>query len=267
MDQLITPVGRLVQGSLFTPNTTDMDGRPLVDKQGNPRVNFFIAISVEKANPEIGPLIQQMQADATQQWPSGEAQRADFSWKIVDGDHFADKEGFVGCWVLKFSSSFAPKVYERGGTTLITNPDQIKRGHYIRVAGNYKSNGSTTRPGMYLNLSMAEFIGYGEEIQSGPTGDVFAQAQVAHTPSGMTAAPIAPQASALPMQQAPQQAPMQQAPQQAPMQQAPQQAPMQQAPQQAPMQQAPEQAPMQQAPEQAPMQQAPDFGFLNAPKQ
>jgi len=241
MDQLITPVGRLVQGSLFNPNTTDMDGRPLTDKQGNPRVNFFIAIAVEKSDPTIGTLIQQMQADAAQQWPSGEAQRADFSWKIIDGDTDADKAGFAGCWVLKFSSSFAPKVYERGGTTLITNPDQIKRGHYIRVAGNYKSNSSTTRPGMYLNLSMAEFIGYGEEIQSGPTGDVFAQAQVAHTPTGMSAAPTAPQASALP-----QQAPIAQAP-------------IAQAPQQAPMQQA---APIAQAP-----QQAPDFGFLNTPQQ
>ena len=128
---------------------------------------------------------------------SGEAQKPDFSWKIADGDATPEKSGFAGCWVLKFSSSFAPKVYERGGTTLITNPDQIKRGHFVRIAGNYKTNGSTTRPGMYLNLSMAEFIGYGEEIHTGPTGDVFTQAEVVHTPQGMSAAPSAPPASAL----------------------------------------------------------------------
>ena len=242
MEQLITPVGRIVQGSLFTPNTKDAEGRPLVDRQNNPRVNYFIALAVEKTNPSMTELLNNMQASAAQAWPTGEANQAAFSWKILDGDTKPDKEGFKGCWILKFSSSFAPKVYENGGTALITNPDQIKRGDYVRVAGSYVSNKSGQRPGMYLNLSMVEFQGFGEAIQSGPTGDVFNKVQAGAIPEGMSTTPQPAPGGAFGQQQ-----PMQQ-----------QQQPMQQQPAQ---QQPAQQQPAQQQP--AGTDDVPDFTFLS----
>ena len=254
MEQLITPVGRIVQGSLFIPNTKDAEGRPLVDRQNNPRVNYFIALAVEKTNPSMTELLNNMQVSAAQAWPTGEAKQAVFSWKIVDGDTKPDKEGFKGCWILKFSSSFAPKVYENGGTTLITNPDQIKRGDYVRVAGSYVSNKSGQRPGMYLNLSMVEFQGFGEAIQSGPTGDVFNKVQAGAIPEGMSTTPQPTPGGTFGQQQ-----PMQQQPaQQQPMQQQPaQQQPMQQQPMQ---QQFTQQQPAQQ---EAGTDDVPDFTFLS----
>jgi hypothetical protein len=209
MEQLITPLGRLVQGSLFVPNTKNMDGQPLVDKKGNPTVQYFIALAIEKVNPDIGPLLAEMQNSAGQHWPSGESTKSGFSWKIIDGDTRTDKEGFSGCWVLKFSSIFAPTVYEDGGTTTITQPDRIKRGDYVRVAGNYVGNKSTISPGMFLNLSMVEFKGYGEEIKTGPTGEVFGATQVGYIPSGMSTTPTSNPNSTFGQQVV---APMQQAP-------------------------------------------------------
>ena len=42
---ILTPVGRMVQGSPFEEQTTDMKGKQLTNAQGQPRSEYFFAIA------------------------------------------------------------------------------------------------------------------------------------------------------------------------------------------------------------------------------
>ena len=189
---ILTPVGRLVQGHPFEANSTNMEGQPLTDKAGKPRVEYFFAIAIPKTDPEFPALWQKVQEVAQKGFPGGETQRPTFSWKYTDGDTLLDKEGFAGHHVLKLKSSFAPRVSTKGGAAQIVDATQIKRGDYVRVYISVAPNGSTVQPGVYLNPSMVELVGYGEEISSGPAGDqIFGGAPVGALPAGASATPVA----------------------------------------------------------------------------
>jgi hypothetical protein len=208
--QILTPVGRLVAGSPFEPNTTDMDGRPLVVKSGanvgQPRTEYFLAIAVPKSDPGVSAVYQQIMAVARQGFPTlfdaaGKCLRPDFAFKITDGDSQVpdlknrrpcDREGYAGCWIFKFKNGFAPKVYSKGGASIITNPAEVKPGYFIRVYGTAAANDNATKPGVYLNCSMIELVGYGEEITFGPSGDQIFGAAPAALPVGASATPLAP---------------------------------------------------------------------------
>ena len=92
---LLTPVGRLVQGSPFEPQTTDAEGRPLVIKTGpntgQPRVDYFMAIAIPKTDPGWPELWAKIQATAKRDFPSlfdaaGACINPAFAFKVVDGD-------------------------------------------------------------------------------------------------------------------------------------------------------------------------------------
>lgn len=202
--QILTPVGRLVQGDPFRPNTKDQMGNPLVHKNGpnagQPKVVYFCAIAIPKNDPGLPDLFAKLQAAAQQGFPGGQYNQLNFAWKVTDGDGMdkqgvpqANKEGFRGCYVFRFSSSFAPKCYTAGGASLLTDPESIKRGYYIRIYGTTSGNENMQNPGIYLNLGMVELIGYGQEIKSGPDGAaVFGGAPVGQLPPGASATPLAP---------------------------------------------------------------------------
>lgn len=199
--QLLTPVGRLVQGGPFSYSDTNMDGKPLTDSKGAPRKDYFMALAIAKNSPEWDAFKAQIDAVASAAFPHHWSTPA-FSNKITDGDGTipdtrgvrpCDKEGFAGHWVVRFSSGFAPDVFTKGGTAKITDPDQVKRGHYVRIYGSVKGNGSTSKPGVYLNLSMVEHIAYGPEISNGPdAASVFGSAPAVALPDGASAIPLAP---------------------------------------------------------------------------
>lgn len=182
---ITTPVGRIVLGSLYKPNTTDAEGKPLVVKSGpnagQPRTNFFFALAIPKgpeqhwAHTPWGQLI----------WNAGHAafpqaaQSPAFAWKIEDGDSAVpnkkgrkpcDNEGWKGHWILKFSGGFPPKVYreEGGGFVQVTDVDYVKPGYFAEVNGTVDGNGSQSQPGVYLNHSMVCFRAFGPEITFGP---------------------------------------------------------------------------------------------------
>lgn len=193
--QFTSPVGRIVMGSLYKPNTTDAEGKPLVVKNGpnagQARSNFFFALAIPKApgqthwaqrpaelaadKPYWGELIWQVGHGAFPQ----AAQSPAFAWKIEDGDSQVpnkkgrkpcDNEGWAGHWILKYSGGFAPKVYRQDGASYVqvTETDYIKAGHFVEVAGTVDGNGSQSQPGIYLNHSMVCFRAYGPEIVFGP---------------------------------------------------------------------------------------------------
>ena len=193
-ENILTPVGRMVQGDLFVPQTKDMEGRPLVDKAGLPRVNYFFAIAIPKNDPGVGALIAQIHAVGQAGFPAGQWKMPTFSWKILDGDAPENnaKEGFIGHWVFRISSGFSPSVWETGGSARIVEPGKPKRGDYIRAVISIAANGSTTRPGVYLNHNLVEFVGFGQAIASGPDGaEVFGKAPAAVLPPGASATPVA----------------------------------------------------------------------------
>lgn len=208
-----TPVGRLVGGSLYKPNTTDLNGKPLVFKSGpkigqEGREDYYFALAVPKsvnphwASDEWGASI----------WAVGHAfmanagQRPVFSWKIADGDSTVaddkgrrpcDREGYAGHWILHISSGFATKIFKhREGSNPpvfdpYTIPDAIKTGYYVQVQINCDSNGSTTQPGVYLNHNMVCFTAFGAEISLGGADPSSAGFGAAPLPAGATLTPPA----------------------------------------------------------------------------
>lgn len=210
-NEFLTPVGRLVSGDCFKGKTTDAEGNPLMIKSGpnagKARTDYYFAIAIPKTDPGYEELKGKIYGEAKASFPNlfdaaGNCTNPNFAFKIIDGDSITpnskgikpcDREGYKGNWVLSFSGSFAPRCYSKGGESVLTDPESIKRGYFIRVYGSVRGNGATQQPGVFLNHSMIELIGYGEEIKTGPDANaVFGAKPVATLPPGATAAPVAP---------------------------------------------------------------------------
>ena len=192
--QILTPVGRLVQGHPMEEQTKDMDGDPLVDKHGKPRVQYFLALAVEKTNPEFNKFFTEVQKEAFAGFRNNEPSRPDFAWKVLDGDDpkHAGKAGFAGHFIIRLTSGFAPTCYTSGGASVITDEAHIKRGYYLRALVNINANGDSRKPGVYLNPVAVELVAFGEIINSGPDGaKVFGGAPVATLPAGASKTPPA----------------------------------------------------------------------------
>jgi hypothetical protein len=199
MSQLLSPVGRLVQGNFFEGASTNMEGQLLTFKDGRPRQEFFMAVAFAKDDPETKEMISQINEEGKlgfpKLFPKGkDCINPNFSWKIQDGDSDVpnskgnkncDRPGFPGNFILTFKSSYAPKVYQKGGEIELNDPEAIKRGDYIRVIFHVKSNKSSQRPGLFLNQIAVEFYGKGEEIRTEPSyGSAFAK-QAGYVPKGI----------------------------------------------------------------------------------
>lgn len=180
-----TPVARLVGGNLYKPNTTDLEGNPLMfksgAKKGQPgREDYYFAIAIPKgverhwAETEWGAKI----------WAAGHASvpnagQRQFSWKVKDGDDMTpddkgrracDREGYARHWILNVSSGFPTKIFQqRAGSNppafdVYNTPEAVKTGYYVQVQINCDYNGSTVQPGVYLNHNMVCFSAFGPEI-------------------------------------------------------------------------------------------------------
>ena len=211
-----TPVGRLVMGSLYKPQTTDADGKPLVVKSGpnagQPKVTYFFALAIPKNPGEThwsqtpwGATIYKAGSEAFPQ----ACQAPSFAWKVVDGDSTIPnkkgiapitREGYKGNWVISFSSGFAPKIYNNDGSQAIVEPDAVKLGYFVQVNADVDGNGSNQNPGVYINHSMVALSAYGPEIVVGADASSVGFGQ-APLPAGATTTP--PAAFTPPAQPAP----------------------------------------------------------------
>jgi len=186
-----TPVGRLVAGSLYKPNTTDAEGRPLVTKSGpsagQPRKDYFFALAIPKgAEATHGgfgwmatPWGAMIRAAGEAFLPNA-AQMPTFAWKVKDGDSQVpnrrqkrpcDQEGWPGHWVVMFSSGFAPKCFTLVGQSSpapFDTVDAINLGDYVQVNGSTGGNGAQQQPGVFVNHNMVCLVGYGDRIVVGP---------------------------------------------------------------------------------------------------
>jgi len=191
--EFITPIGRIVQGSLWKPNTTDKEGRPLTYKDGSPRIKYYIGLAIAKTDPAFAVLWQQVEQVARSFWPGGQTQLAEFAWKRMDGDkpEYAQKEGFPGHWILGLTNGFPFKVYNKTLDAVFTDETQVKRGDYITVIGNVTSNKSDSKPGIFLNMKGVQFQAYGTEIVGVDYAAKFKEASPSALPAGASETPIA----------------------------------------------------------------------------
>ncbi len=182
----------MVQGDPFKAGDKNMKGAPLTDKKGDPRVEYFFAIAIPKTSPEWLAFKAQIDAIALASWPAGQSALPDFSWKIVDGDapKNSNKEGFAGHWIIRCSNGFPIEVFTAGGTALVLDKSGLKRGDWIRAYIQVVSNCDATYPGLYVNPSMIEVVGFGEEIKGGPDGAQVFGGNAAVLPAGVSATPV-----------------------------------------------------------------------------
>lgn len=214
--EITSPVGRIVGGSLYKANTTDGDGNALVVKhgpnQGQPRVSYWFHVAIQK---EAGHTHWAQTAWGSVIWNHGNkemgatAQSPRFAWKIEDGDSQvpnlkgrknSDNPDLRGCWIIKLSGGFAPKVYEvqNGGLVQNLNEDFCKTGYFAEVRFSVEGNGSDQQPGVYLNHSMVLFRAFGPEITFGTTAqEAFSVAPATALPPGASMVPP-PSAVAMP---------------------------------------------------------------------
>ena len=185
-NEIVLPPCRLVQGSLYVPQTTDALNKPLKTKDGNPRVNYFFAVAVPKGaerhwnETSWGRIIV---AVAREAFPDGKSELPSFAWKVGDGDSTVpnsegykpcDNDGFPGNWIVRFSGGFAPQIVDAANLQPILETDFIKLGDWIEVAGNVAGNGakSNPNPGVFLNHAAVAFRAYGQRITPKTTVDV-----------------------------------------------------------------------------------------------
>lgn len=207
--ELLLPPGRLVWGDLYNGRNTDMDGRPLTYKNGpdagKPRVDFGFGIAIKKgAEQHWASTVwgQQIWAFGHAAWPQGQGQRPDFAWKIEDGDSTmpnkknrrpCDNPGYPGHWIVKPSSSIAPRLYRMGPNNQpvpFPDVDAIQPGDWVEAFVNITSNETLANPGIYINHSMVCWRGLDPDgrFQLGPNPSQagFGQAAVA---AGVSATP------------------------------------------------------------------------------
>lgn len=177
--EFLTPVGRLVQGSVWALNTEDQEGKPLMTLDGKPKKQCFFALAIEKQNPEWPAFFSKLAQVAQGGYPqffdaTGNCILQGFAWKVSDGDGIDangkqnnTKPGWAGCWVVKFSSSFLPRCFEKGKYApqqQLQDERAVKNGFFVRVGGLMSANIGSKKPGVYLNADLVELNFVGEEI-------------------------------------------------------------------------------------------------------
>lgn len=200
-ERIYIPASRIVSGSPSFKQEKDYYGKPL------DRPRWFLAIALPKNDPRSSAILQQImnvawngyQGNAAvqariQQWLNG-----DFHFKIEDGDNPKDpkargREGYAGCWILKLSTSLgAPMCCTASNIQM--DPALIKTGHYVDAQISVEENGLTDgNAGVYLNPDCIRFLGYGQEIATGPTPEQMFAGIPAEVPAGASAQPVPPNA-------------------------------------------------------------------------
>ena len=212
LDNLFTPGGRLVQGSLTEKGEKDHAGAIIPEDKRS----YFFGVAVPKTAPGLNELIgklYQMAATDYAQVPLVMMQiqqgfnARDFAWKIQDGDApmFDQKTGqpkatpdyLKGCYIFKFNTQFEIGACDFEGRDI--DRKSIKKGDYVDVMFSTQCNGKVdATAGIYLNPNAIRRLGFGDAIASSvPASTAFANQQAA-IPAGATQMPTAGGAAPMP---------------------------------------------------------------------
>lgn len=197
--QITTEVGRIVWGNPLQaqPRKND-DGTPKM-KDGVQAVSWDFGLAIEKSR--AANVVQQLSAAAASLYPNGTP--GNFAWKFIDGDgvdnkgaRYADREGYAGHFVFAISTSFEQPRIVRFENGVYVDHDQIKTGDYVRAALSVKAhqgtpNNAHSKPGLYLNPQMIQFVGFGEEIRRGPDAATLFGNDAVALPPGASSMPQA----------------------------------------------------------------------------
>lgn len=235
-----SPAGRYVSGSISVAKTKDGNGRPLLIKNGpdtgKPTQKFDFGLAIPKGAESSWKETawgQKFVAVAMKGFPNGQYNYPGFAWKVTDGDSQVpntkgkkpcDNEGYPRHWIIYFSSNKAPQTVDRTGHNQV-DPNSIKKGDWIQVAGSIKANGDAAKPGIFINHNIVSFQWADKAIMTGPDpstmgfGAAPAPAGASTAPTGayvapapVVAAPAAPAAVVTPAPAAPVQTPAPAAP-------------------------------------------------------
>ncbi len=167
---VVSPLGRYVEGNCWKSTTTGYQNKPLVNQKGEPYEQWYVGLAIPKG-PEFSAFFSQVQARAMEDFPQGHYNNPEFAWKVVDGDSPVQisKPGRAGHIILRLSTGYAPTIYAADYTVLIDPNGSPQLGDYMRVNVGVQGNGNLQKPGVYLNLGMIMFVQPGERIIAGPS--------------------------------------------------------------------------------------------------
>lgn len=202
----ITPVGRVIWGSVYDRATEDYDGKAYEAGKGP----FQFGFAVRKDDPGVGKMLtdiygQAMAGYATnpglqqrigQEWQSGFAGLS-FRFKIKDGDK-PNAQGqinpnAVGCWVFSMQTSLDFKACNAQNVEI--DKKSVERGYFVDINLGVKVNDNVdATAGVYLNPNVVRLIAYGEKIVGGISVEDAFKGHAAPTalPPGASATPLAP---------------------------------------------------------------------------
>lgn len=206
--RLISPVGRIIWGSVSELNTRDMTGKPEPDAEKHA---YTFGLAIRKDDPGVGPLLQafyqqalagypnnQMMANRiAQEWQSGFTGVA-FRFKVKDGDRPLQRTGKPddnarGCWVISCKTKIPIKCANAQNVEI--DPKTVERGYFVDVALSIAVNEKTDNTaGLYVNPMVVRLLAFGEKIMGGISiEDAFAgHAAPTQLPPGASATPVAP---------------------------------------------------------------------------
>jgi hypothetical protein len=209
----------MVFGSVWEGQSKDNEGKPLVIKSGpnagQPATRWSFGVAFPKVlangqpNVEFAKFRDTILEAGRAGYPQyfngpidpatgkpGLSPGVTFATKIKDGDGFDSKgkpnnqkEGWAGHWVVVFSSSYAPRVFDINvgldPTQQLQDKSRVLPGDYIAVSGTVEDNNPSQTPGVYVNGDMVCFIGGGPRIVSGPkASEAFAGVMAGQLPPG-----------------------------------------------------------------------------------
>ena len=198
--QGLTPIGRIVSGRPMVHAQGSYNGVLRTKTDGTPKIESFIGVAIPKSDPATMPIIQSI--DQIKAY-NGHAANPAFATKYDDGDDpkFAGKEGYAGCYILKFSSGY-PIPYRQNDANYTPidpvvgqdpqNPpvQPVKRGDYVKVAFTCAFNNNQQNAGVFLNPVRVLFMQPGEPIISGPSDNELFGAAGTHVMAGAPAAGV-----------------------------------------------------------------------------
>lgn len=202
----ITPVGRIVWGSVSERATKDYDGKDYAPGTGP----YQFGLAIRKDDPGVNDMLGKIYNQAVAGYPNNAAmaQRIQNEWqsgfaglsfrfKIKDGDKPNAKgqmnDNTKGCWVFSLSTTLDFKACNAQGQEI--SRAEIETGYYVDLNVSVRVNENTDgTAGVYINPNVVRLIAFGEKITGGMSIEDAFKGHAAPTilPPGASATPLAP---------------------------------------------------------------------------